>query len=156
MIWKSTIQSLLKTGILDWIIRCTCVLYLTETTQCSHFAGEHVYKPGNSDPFQQPQSAGFAGSQHLHYHRPCRDQAAHRDVAIYPQSAWCRQLNQSEKTRWGPAQTRCAFYFSGFLASLHFNIRIKFHDPLSYYSLLIANCSYWTWKAGFKQIDFLK
>lgn len=46
-------------------------------------AGEHVHKPGHSDPLQQSQSASLIGSQHLHHHRPRRDQTADGNAALY-------------------------------------------------------------------------
>jgi len=67
--------------------------------------GQHVHQPGHGDPLQQPQGAGVAGRQHLHHHRPRREQAADGDAARHPQPAGRRQPHQPAETRRGPAQT---------------------------------------------------
>lgn len=58
------------------------------------FSGEYDKRWWDSDPLQQPQSAGVSVCQHLRHHGPRRDQAADRDAAGHPEPAGSRQPQQ--------------------------------------------------------------
>ncbi|TMS08047.1 Transcription factor BTF3 [Larimichthys crocea] len=57
--------------------------------------------------FNNPKVQASLACQHLHHHRPRRDQAAHRNAAGYPEPAGSRQSDEPQETCRGPPQTGC-------------------------------------------------